>query len=131
MGQSLQKEGVKLDVWDLGDDGPMIGSNYYEGTDALIYVVDSTIRSDTRMRECVAEFQGLLAHEKLAGVPTLIFANKQDQLAARPADEIADMWSLGDIRDRMVNIQACTGKSGEGLSEGFEWIAEACRAGSS
>ena len=59
--------------------------NYYERTDALIWVVDS---ADTgRMLDCKAELHSLLKEEKLAGAALLIFANKQDlPTALSPAD---------------------------------------------
>jgi len=36
--------------------------------------------------ECGEELQKLLEEDKLAGVPVLIFANKQDLINALPAD---------------------------------------------
>ena len=60
--------------------------NYYERTDALIWVVDS---ADTgRMLDCKAELQNLLKEEKLAGAALLIFANKQDLPSALAPEEI-------------------------------------------
>ena len=51
-----------------------------------IYVVDST---DTRrFEETSRELEELLADEKLANVPVLIFANKQDLETAARVDEV-------------------------------------------
>ena len=66
--------------------------NYYERTDALIWVVDS---ADTgRMLDCKAELQNLLKEEKLAGAALLIFANKQDLPSALAPEEITEVSTL-------------------------------------
>ena len=61
------------------------------------------------------ELGELLEEEKLAGVPVLIYANKQDLMNAAKASEISDELRLGDIRDRKWQIQPCSATSGEGL----------------
>lgn len=58
----------------------------------------------------------------MAGVPLLIFANKQDLVHAAPADEIAEILDLTCIRDRSWQIQGCSAKEGAGLREGMEWL---------
>ena len=88
-------------------------SNYYDNLDCIIYVVDS---SDNRRMtdECGGELQKLLVDDKLAGVPILVFANKQDLELAMPADEIEETLCLSQINDRPWNIQACSAQNGEG-----------------
>lgn len=150
--KSLQQEGFKLNVWDIGGQKAIrpYWKNYYENTDALVrtinththtiyarrintkqykkgrtakqkyksakyfidfvsiqffslflfsflcacvlccvlqvYVIDSADRR--RMEETGVELASLLEEEKLAGVPVLIFANKQDLLNAMPPKEV-------------------------------------------
>ena len=57
----------------------------------------------------------LLEEEKLAGVPLLIFANKQDLFNAAPAAEITEGLNLHTIRDRKWQIQPCSASTGEGV----------------
>lgn len=100
-------------------------------------MIDSADR--IRMDECGEELQRLLEDDKLAGVPILIFANKQDLLTALPADEIEETLHLSLISDRPWNIQACSASEGEGkhrsdvtsplltaagLQEGMDWLVE-------
>ena len=66
------------------------------------------------MDECGEELQSLLEEDKLAGVPILIYANKQDLITAAPADEIEDMLNLTMINDRPWSIAACSAQEGEG-----------------
>ena len=60
--------------------------NYFDQTDALVYVIDCSDRR--RIDETGAELQELLQEERLAGVPLLVFANKQDLLNAMKEDEV-------------------------------------------
>jgi len=60
--------------------------NYFDQTDALVYVIDCSDRR--RIDETCAELQELLQEERLAGVPLLVFANKQDLLNAMKEDEV-------------------------------------------
>ena len=55
-------------------------------------MIDSTDRM--RMDECAGELAGLLEDDKLAGVPLLIYANKQDLVNALDGDEIEDELAL-------------------------------------
>jgi len=85
-------------------------------------VIDSSDRR--RLEESGAELNQLLEEEKMAGVPLLVFANKQDLLNAAPAGEIATILDLHKIRDRVWQIQPCSAKKAEGLSDGMEWVVK-------
>ncbi|MGH0157659.1 UNVERIFIED_CONTAM: hypothetical protein FKN15_057323 [Acipenser sinensis] len=113
--KSVQSQGFKLNVWDIGGQRKIrpYWKNYFENTDVLIYVIDSTDRK--RFEETGQELAELLDEEKLSGVPVLIFANKQDLLTAAPASEIAEGLNLHTIRDRIWQIQSCSALSGEGV----------------
>lgn len=105
--KSLSKEGFKLNVWDIGGTCPVdirsvpqtdthrssgqkairpYWRNYFENTDALVYVVDSSDRK--RMDETGEELNALLEEDTLAGVALLVFANKNDLLNACEAAEV-------------------------------------------
>mmetsp|Transcript_39986 Transcript_39986/g.87304 ORF Transcript_39986/g.87304 Transcript_39986/m.87304 type:complete len:183 (-) Transcript_39986:129-677(-) len=130
--KSVVHDGFKLNVWDIGGQKTIrpYWSNYFEATDALVYVIDSSDRR--RLEESGKELVELLAEDKLAGISLLVFANKQDLLQAVPANEIADSLGLHQIRDRSWTIQACSGKLGEGLQEGMEWlVGEGLKKGAS
>ncbi|CAL1525915.1 unnamed protein product [Lymnaea stagnalis] len=124
--KSVQSKGFKLNVWDIGGQRRIrpYWRNYFENTDLLIYVIDSADRK--RFEETGEELTELLEEEKLAGVPVLIFANKQDLLTAARASEIAEGLNLNSIRDREWQIQACSAVSGEGIKEGVEWMTKTC-----
>lgn len=100
--------------------------NYYDQTDALIYVIDSADRR--RMEETGVELNQLLDEERLSQVPLLVMANKQDLLNALSPGEITTELGLDQLRERTWQILPCSAKTGEGLQEGMEWIVEQVRA---
>ncbi|KAK9917884.1 hypothetical protein WJX75_009243 [Coccomyxa subellipsoidea] len=65
---SLHYKGVRLNIWDVGGQATLrpYWQNYYERTDALLWVVDSA--DIERLRICKAELHQLLQEEKLAGL---------------------------------------------------------------
>lgn len=75
-----------INLWDVGGQRTIRAywKNYFEQTDGIIWVVDST---DTiqRLRACREELHDLLQQERLAGASVLIFANKQDALCRSDA----------------------------------------------
>ncbi|XP_034787284.1 ADP-ribosylation factor-like protein 3 isoform X2 [Pan paniscus] len=105
--KSVQSQGFKLNVWDIGGQRKIrpYWKNYFENTDIL-------------------ELAELLEEEKLSCVPVLIFANKQDLLTAAPASEIAEGLNLHTIRDRVWQIQSCSALTGEGVQDGMNWVCK-------
>ncbi|XP_041706078.1 ADP-ribosylation factor-like protein 3 isoform X2 [Coregonus clupeaformis] len=123
--KSMQSQGFKLNVWDIGGQRKIrpYWRNYFENTDVLIYVIDSSDRK--RFEETgQQELAELMEEEKLSMVPLLIFANKQDLMTAAPASELAEGLNLHTIRDRVWQIQACSAITAEGVQDGMTWVCK-------
>ena len=122
--KSILHNGFKLNVWDIGGQKTIrpYWRNYYENTEALIYVVDAADRK--RVDEAGYELNEILGEDKLATVPLLVFANKSDLITALSADDVAESLSLFNIKDRPWQIQACSAKDGTGLEEGLRWVVK-------
>uniref|UniRef100_A0A061S743 ADP-ribosylation factor-like protein 3 n=1 Tax=Tetraselmis sp. GSL018 TaxID=582737 RepID=A0A061S743_9CHLO len=122
--KSLLHEGFKLNVWDIGGQQAIrpYWRNYYDQTDALVYVIDSADRK--RVDEGGKALDELLAEDQLAGVPLLVFANKQDLVHAAQADDISVNLNLTSIRDRPWQIQGCSALKGDGLEAGMTWLVK-------
>uniref|UniRef100_A0A7E4W2Q8 ADP-ribosylation factor-like protein 3 n=1 Tax=Panagrellus redivivus TaxID=6233 RepID=A0A7E4W2Q8_PANRE len=127
--KSVISDDIKLNVWDIGGQRKIrpYWKNYFDNTDVLIYVIDSTDRK--RFDETSLELSELLDEDKLRAVPILIFANKQDLATASKASDIADGLQLINIRDRSWQIQACSALSGEGIKDGMDWISKNIKNG--
>ncbi|KAI9646072.1 hypothetical protein NHQ30_005511 [Ciborinia camelliae] len=63
--------------------------NYFEKTDALIWVVDATDR--LRIDDCKEELHALLQEERLSGASLLVFANKTDVNGCMKETEIQEV----------------------------------------
>ncbi|BHF65413.1 ADP-ribosylation factor protein 3 [Sparganum proliferum] len=128
--KSVVSQGFKLNVWDIGGQRKIrpYWRNYYDNTDVLIYVIDSS--DDARFEETGEELFELLKDEKLKGVPLLVLANKQDLVNAASADGLSEGLGLTSIRDRKWQIQPCSALSGEGLQNGMEWLIQAVNSDS-
>uniref|UniRef100_A0AAF5DNN4 ADP-ribosylation factor-like protein 3 n=1 Tax=Strongyloides stercoralis TaxID=6248 RepID=A0AAF5DNN4_STRER len=122
--KSVVSGDIKLNVWDIGGQRKIrpYWKNYFDNTDVLIYVIDSSDRK--RLEETGLELTEILEEDKLKDVPILIFANKQDLITAAKASEIANSLQLTSIRDRQWQIQPCSALSEEGIKEGMEWITK-------
>ncbi|KAK8050415.1 ADP-ribosylation factor 4 [Apiospora phragmitis] len=61
--KTIEYEGYKLNIWDVGGQKTLRSywRNYFEKTDALIWVVDATDR--LRIQDCREELHGLLQEE--------------------------------------------------------------------
>ncbi|XP_056174599.1 ADP-ribosylation factor-like protein 2 isoform X1 [Syzygium oleosum] len=114
-----------LNIWDVGGQKTIRSywRNYFEQTDGLIWVVDS---SDLRrLDDCKMELDNLLKEERLSGASLLIFANKQDIKGALAPAEIAKVLNLEAMdKTRHWKIVGCSAYTGEGLLEGFDWLVQ-------
>lgn len=74
---TLEYMGYRLNAWDVGGQHSLRSywRNYFETTDALIWVVDSSDR--LRLDDCREELNKLLVEERLVGATLLVLANKQ------------------------------------------------------
>jgi ADP-ribosylation factor-like protein 2 len=119
---TLAFDDYKLNCWDIGGQKSLRSywRNYFEQTDALIWVVDS---ADTdRLAMCRAELDALLGEEKLAGASLLVLANKQDLDGALPLRSIEQRLQLTSIVNRHWRVEACSARTGAGLRDGVSWL---------
>lgn len=93
---------------------------YFPNTSAIIYVIDS---SDTaRLPTSRSELLTMLSEEELAGVPLLVFCNKQDMEGAMKPEEISEQLGLaGGEKGRDWSVRGSCATKGEGLEEGLDW----------
>jgi len=135
--KTVSQAGFKLHVWDIGGQKALrpYWKNYFEHTDALLYVIDSSDKA--RVEESGNELNVLLETEELAGVPLLVFANKQDIEGALTAKKLTELMQLGNIRDRNWQIHACSAhvkdeegppKVTSGIMEGIQWVLDQNKA---
>ncbi|CAO3630321.1 unnamed protein product [Cunninghamella blakesleeana] len=122
--KTLEHDQYKLNIWDVGGQKSIRSywRNYFEQTDALVWVVDSADR--LRLNDCKQELASLLQEERLAGATLLVFANKQDIPGALSEKEIQQALLLDDIKSHHWAIQSCSAVTGDHLLKGMDWVVK-------
>ncbi len=121
--EQIEYKKLTITLWDIGGQDKIrdLWKHYYENTEALIYVVDS---SDTeRLDLATEEMYKMLNDDSLSKAPVLIFANKQDLPGALSPNELINKMGLRNIKGREWLVQGCTAVEGKGLTEGMDWMA--------
>ena len=125
--ETVEYKNISFTVWDIGgqDKIRVLWRLYYQETQGLIFVVDSSDRS--RVAEAKTELFRLLAEDELQEAVLLIFANKQDLPNAMSTAELSDQLGLHSLKGRNWFIQATCALKGKGLYEGLEWLSQQIR----
>ncbi|EOD49561.1 putative adp-ribosylation factor family protein [Neofusicoccum parvum UCRNP2] len=107
--KTIEYEGYKLNIWDVGGQKTLrtYWKNYFEKTDTLIWVVDSTDRQ--RIDDCRRELKGLLQEE------------------ARTRTTLGAGLELDSITTHKWAIMACSAMTGLNLEEGLRWVIQDAR----
>ena len=88
----------------------------------MIYVVDSCDRA--RFNESSEELKAMLQEDQMRNIPVLILANKQDLPGAANCTEITQAFEMHKIAGRDWYVQETCASTGDGLVEGFQWVAQ-------
>ncbi|KAI9764774.1 MAG: ADP-ribosylation factor-like protein 2 [Geoglossum simile] len=122
--KTIDYNGYKLNIWDVGGQKTLRSywRNYFEKTDALIWVVDATDRM--RIDDCREELAGLLLEERLMGASLLVFANKTDVGGCMTREDIQEGLQLDSIKTHKWTIVRCSAITGENLKEGLQWVVQ-------
>ena len=95
--------------------------HYFDGTDALIFVVDSN--DHERIADARDELNMMLDEQQLRDAILLVFANKMDLPNAMTAGDVTEQLDLYDVRDISWYVQSSSVTSGAGLNEGIGWLS--------
>ncbi|XP_065060980.1 uncharacterized protein LOC135688176 [Rhopilema esculentum] len=115
---------VTFTVWDVGGQEKIrqLWRHYFQGTDGLIFVVDSA--DVPRLAEARQELMNIILHEDMTThCPVVVLANKQDLPNAQRASSLVEQLGLRTIKNPWYIQQMCA-VSGDGLYEGVEQMAK-------
>ncbi|CAG9313433.1 unnamed protein product [Blepharisma stoltei] len=120
--ESINYKNIQFLVWDIGGQERIrvFWPNYYETTDAVIFVVDSS--DIERIEEAKYELHKAANNSILRNAAFLILSNKNDLPGALGVSELIDKLDLYLIRGRNWYIQSTCATTGDGLYEGLEWL---------
>lgn len=122
--ETVEYKNISFTVWDVGGQDKIrpLWRHYFQGTQALIFVVDSADRE--RAAEAADELHKMMSEDELQSALLLVFANKQDLPNAMPTAELADKLKLQSLRTRKWFIQQAVATQGDGLYEGLDWLSQ-------
>merc|ERR1711963_1117199 len=102
--ETVEYKNISFTVWDVGGQDKIrpLWRHYYQGTQGLIFVVDSNDRD--RAEDAREELNKMLSEDEMRDAVLLAFANKQDLPQA--------------MRNRQWFIQSACATTGDGLYEG-------------
>ena len=121
--ETVEYKNINFTVWDVGGQDKIrpLWRHYFQGTQGLIFVVDSNDRE--RIYAARGELEKMLAEDELRDAAILVLANKQDLPQAMSVADMTEKIGLHNIRTRKWFIQATCATSGDGLYEGLDWLA--------
>merc|ERR1712228_716297 len=109
---------IEFTVWDIGGQHLIrpLWRHYYQGTEAVIFVVDSNDRERI-------DGGGNENDDNVRDQLHSILANKQDLPNAMSVNQITERLKLNKLRNRDWYIQGSCARSGDGLYEGLDWLS--------
>ena len=92
--ESLTYKNLEFNCWDIGGQFKLrsLWKHYFENTQGLIYVVDSSDRD--RIDESAEALAMILSDESMSGVPILVYANKMDLPNSMTVPQISESLGL-------------------------------------
>merc|ERR1712012_106287 len=113
---------LSFTVWDIGGQDKIrkLWRYYYEGTNGVIFVVDSN--DCDRIEVAREELNKLLQEQEMRDAVVLVFANKQDLPEAMSAGDLTEKLGLHNMRNRQWYVQPTIATKGDGLYEGMDWL---------
>merc|ERR1712063_158936 len=98
--ETVEYKNISFTVWDVGGQDKIrpLWRHYYQGTQGLIFVVDSNDRD--RVEDAREELDKMINEDEMRDAVLLVFANKQDLPNAMPAAEITEKLGLHNLRNR-------------------------------
>ncbi|CCE79370.1 Piso0_001429 [Millerozyma farinosa CBS 7064] len=122
--ETVKHKNVSFAVWDCGGQERIrpLWRHYFTGTNALIYVVDSSDKD--RLEESRKELVRVISDKELSNCLLIILANKQDLPGAIKPKELIEKFDLYHIPgDHIWSVVPTIAIDGTGLVEMLNWIS--------
>ena len=121
--ETFKYSNYDIDVMDLGGECKIIDfwPLYLQSSQGIIYVIDSN--HPYTFEDSINGFHKIYEILEQMNIPILVFANKKDLPNVIKPAEMVKKLQLDKIRNPW-HIQETCAITGEGLDEGFAWLAE-------
>lgn len=122
--ETVKHKNVSFAVWDCGGQERIrpLWRHYFTGTNALIYVVDSSDHG--RLEESRSELMRVISDKELANCLLIVLANKQDMQGAIKPKELIEKFELNKLSGNHTwSVIPTVAIDGTGLVETLNWIS--------
>ncbi|CAI5758376.1 unnamed protein product [Candida verbasci] len=122
--ETVKHKNVSFAVWDCGGQERIrpLWRHYFTGTNALIYVVDSS--DSNRLEESKNELFRIISDKELNNCLLVVLANKQDVEGAVKPKELIEIFQLNKLTgDHTWSVIPTIAIDGTGLVETLNWIS--------
>lgn len=122
--ETVRHRNILFAVWDCGGQDRIrpLWRHYFTGTNALIYVVDSS--DHKRLEESKTELMRVINDKELANSLLIVLANKQDVEGAIKPKELIERFDLNDLTgEHTWSVIPTIAIDGTGLYEALNWIS--------
>lgn len=125
--ETFTHQNVRFHAFDLAGSEKMrsVFSQLYEGTSAIIYVVDSS--DPLSFHQTHEDLKHRLNEPAFRSLPVLFFANKQDKPNCVKVSDLSALLGLNDI-ENIWHMEGVSAMTGNGLMEGLNWLAARIQA---
>lgn len=122
--EQVRYRNITFTVLDVGGQDKIrpLWKHYYQGTDGLIFIVDSNDLE--RLGNARHELSKLLEQEHLKEAALLVFANKQELPGALPVQDVTHSLGLREVEGHPWFVQPSCAITGDGLYEGLGWLSD-------
>lgn len=119
--EHIEYKNLTMTIWDVGGQSKIrsLWKHYYQNTDAVIFVVDST--DEDRFDEAAEHLHAAMRDDNLRNAPFLIFSNKMDLPNSHSVSKVAEALKLSSYKNKWF-IQGCSVLKNEGIIEGMEYL---------
>ena len=122
--ETVKHKNVTFAVWDCGGQERIrpLWRHYFTGTNALIYVVDSS--DHDRLDESRKELLRVISDKELSNCLLIVLANKQDMEGSVKPKELMEKFDFDNLPgDHTWSVIPTVAINGTGLVEALNWIS--------
>jgi ADP-ribosylation factor protein 6 len=122
--ETVKHKNISFAVWDCGGQERIrpLWRHYFTGTNALIYVVDSS--DINRLEESKKELSRVINDKELANCLLIVLANKQDVNGSIKPKELIERFELNKLTGQHTwSVVPTIATDGTGLMETLNWIS--------
>ncbi|KAK6635147.1 hypothetical protein RUM44_000396 [Polyplax serrata] len=121
---TMETNGLSINIWEIGgrDNVRTYWPTFLQDTDILVFIVDAADLH--KLSLAIKEVRWLIADDRLANVPVLLLANKQDLPNAISPQQVADALDFSTIYESKHRIKVLGTQTPVGTTERHPSIVE-------